>query len=194
MGVTVLHRRECYASDGSDLNAFRTIRDSVISTPGPLGRFLLQGGAGTNIVPELAPFDFEPVIDKAGLSAYYGNDLDARLRGKRISHLILMGVTTQVCVASTLRAAVDHGYFPLLVSVCCAAWDELDHEATLRVVFSENHQFGWVTDSVRLIEACPTSASHLANGSRDCDHGPTSSVADLLQDPRGRPACKLPTL
>jgi biuret amidohydrolase len=152
-GVTVMHTRECYAPDLSDLNSFRRARDRVIGAQGPLGRFLIRGEPGTEIVPELAPLATERIIDKPGFNAFYKTPLENELRSIDVSHLILMGVTTQVCIASTLRGAVDHGFFPLVLSDCCASWDPLDHEATLRVIFSENHQFGWVSDSRRLLES-----------------------------------------
>ena len=150
-GLTVIHTRECYAADLSDLNAFRRVRDTIIGAPGPLGRFLVSGEPGTAIVPEMAPAQSEPVIDKPGFSAFFGTRLDTLLRDSGISHLVLVGVTTQVCISSTLRAAVDHGYFPLVLEDCCAAWDPLDHEASIRTIFSENHQFGWVSNSDRFL-------------------------------------------
>lgn len=151
--LTVVHVRECYEPDLSDLNAFRRARDTIIGAPGPLGRFLLRNERGTEIVPEMAPLASEPVLDKPGFNAFYNTPLDDLLRKHGITHLVLMGITTQCCVASTLRGAVDHGYFPLLLADCCAAWDAQDHEASVRVIFSENHQFGWVSDSARLLQA-----------------------------------------
>jgi nicotinamidase-related amidase len=150
-GMTIIHTRECYAADLSDLNAFRRARDTIIGADGPLGRFLIRGEAGTAIVDEMSPRSGESVIDKAGFSAFHGTELDALLKRNGVTHVVIMGVTTQVCVASTLRATVDHGYFPLLLSDCCAAWDALDHEATIRVIYTENHQFGWVSDSRRFL-------------------------------------------
>jgi biuret amidohydrolase len=152
-GMKVLHTRECYAPDLSDLNAFRRERDTIIGVPGPLGRFLVRGEPGTAIVPEMAPAADEPVINKPGFSAFFGTHLDELLRESGISHLVLVGVTTQVCISSTLRAAVDYGYFPLLLEDCCAAWDLRDHEASIRIIFSENHQFGWVSDSTRFLDS-----------------------------------------
>lgn len=150
-GVRIIHTRECYSSDLSNLNAFRKARDPVVGQRGPLGRFLVRGESGTAIVPELSPRAGEVVIDKPGFNAFHATDLNRVLTRAGISHLVIMGVTTQVCVASTLRGAVDQGYFPLLLSDCCAAYEELDHAATLRVIYSENHQFGWVSDSTRLL-------------------------------------------
>lgn len=153
LGMFVLHTRECYAPDLSDLNAYRRVRDSIIGTPGPLGRFLIRTDDGTAIVPLMAPLEGEPVIDKAGFNAFYGTELDRILQRRGITHLLLMGITTQCCVSSTLRGAVDHGYFPLLLQDCCAAYDQQDHDASVQVIFSENHTFGWVSDSVRLAAA-----------------------------------------
>lgn len=152
-GMTVIHMREAYAPDLSDLNDFRKARDTIVGAPGPLGRFLIRGEPGTQIVAELAPLPDEVAFDKAGFSGFYRTPLQDILQRRSITHLILMGITTQCCVASTLRAAVDRGYFPLLVADCCAAYEKDLHDATVETVFSENHQFGWVSDSHRLIAA-----------------------------------------
>jgi len=152
-GLAVLHLRECYSPDLSDLNRFRTARDTIIGEPGPLGRFLVNGEAGTRIIDELAPIAGEPIIDKAGFSGFYRTQLDALLQERGITHLVLMGITSQCCVASTLRAAVDHGYFPLVLEDCCAAYEPLHHEATIDAIFSENHQFGWVSNARRFVTA-----------------------------------------
>jgi biuret amidohydrolase len=163
-GIRVIHTRECYDPDLSNLNAFRKVRDTVVGSTGPLGRFLIRGERGTEIIPELRPLADEMVIDKPGLNSFFGTQLDQILKDCGISHLLIMGVTTQVCVASTLRGAVDQGYFPLLLSDCCAAWDEEDHDATLRVIYSENHQFGWVSDSERLVASLKASAPIATTG------------------------------
>jgi nicotinamidase-related amidase len=148
-GLFVAHMRECYRPDLADLNAFRKARDTIIGAPGPLGRFLIAGEKGTEIVAELAPLAGEPVVDKAGFNGFFNTPLDSILRGRGITHLVLVGITSQCCVASTLRGAVDLGYFPLLLADACAAWDDRDHDATVSAIFSENHQFGWVSDSLR---------------------------------------------
>lgn len=151
--MTVIHMREAYAPDLSDLNAFRRARDTIVGERGPLGRFLVSGELGTQIVPELAPRPDELAFDKAGFSGFYRTPLHAILQARYITHLVMMGITTQCCVASTLRAAVDHGYFPLLLADCCAAYEKSHHAATIEAIFSENHQFGWVSDSQRFITA-----------------------------------------
>jgi nicotinamidase-related amidase len=149
LGLMIIHTRECYAPDLSDMNAYRRHRDTIIGQQGPLGRFLIRGEPGTEIVTTMAPLPGEPVFDKASFDSFYGTRLDATLRERGITHLILMGITTQCCIASTLRGAVDHGYFNLLLADCCAAYDPAHHEATVSVIYSENHTFGWVSDAAR---------------------------------------------
>ncbi|WP_217705076.1 cysteine hydrolase family protein [Peristeroidobacter soli] len=145
----VAHTREVYAPDLSDLNRYRRQFDTVIGAAGPLGRFLVRGEQGSEIVDEMRPHADEPVIDKAGFSAFHRTSLDDILRERGIDTLLLTGVTTQCCVASTLRSAVDLGYCCVLLQDACAAYDPADHEATLRVIFSEGHTFGWVSDTTR---------------------------------------------
>ena len=105
-GLFVFHTREAYAPDLSDLNPFRRRYDRVIGSQGPLGRFLIRGDKGTEIIDSLKPVDGEATVDKAGFSAFHGTNLDDMLRERGIETLLLSGVTTQCCVASTLRDAV----------------------------------------------------------------------------------------
>ncbi|MGS1120187.1 cysteine hydrolase family protein [Rhodanobacter sp. UC4436_H3] len=159
-GIFVFHTRECYAPDLSDLNPFRRKHDKAIGSPGPLGRFLVKGEAGTEIVPSMRPAAREPVIDKAGFSAFHQTTLDTMLKTRGIDTLLLIGLTTQCCVASTLRSAVDIGYACVLLQDACATYDPADHEATVRVIYSEGDNFGWVSDSQRLADAvCDTAAT-----------------------------------
>lgn len=153
IGLTIVHTQEEYREDLSDLNPYRTFRDGIIGAEGPLGRFLIRGEGGTQIYPAVAPREGELIISKAAFNAFHCTELDQYLTGQGISHLILMGVTTQCCVGSTLRSAVDHGYFPLLVEDSCAAFERTDHENSISVIYSENHLFGWVTDSERLLSS-----------------------------------------
>ena len=155
-GLFVFHTREAYAPDLSDLNPYRRRFDSVVGSPGPLGRFLVRGERGTEIIEPLRPRADEPVIDKAGFSAFHNTSLDTVLRVRGIETLLLMGFTTQCCVSSTFRSAVDYGYCCVLLQDACAAFDPEDHAATVRVTYSENHNFGWVSDSRRLDQALPT--------------------------------------
>ncbi len=113
----------------------------------------MKGERGTEIIPDVRPSEREPVIDKAGFSAFHQTTLDNVLRVRGIDTLLLMGYTTQCCVASTLRHAVDLGYACVLLTDASAAYDPADHEATVRVMYSEGDNFGWVSDSERLANA-----------------------------------------
>ena len=150
VGMFVFHTREVYAADLSDLNLYRRRHDSAVGTPGPLGRFLVRGEPGSEIIEAMRPLPDEPVIDKAGFSAFHQTTLDTILRVRGIETLLIAGVTTQCCVASTLRSAVDLGYSCVLLRDACAAYDPADHEASVRVIFSESDTLGWVSDSRRL--------------------------------------------
>ena len=152
-GIFVFHTREVYTADLSDLNLYRRRYDTVVGAAGPLGRFLIRGERGSELVESMRPLPAEPVIDKAGFSAFHQTTLDTILRVRGIETLLITGVTTQCCVASTLRSAVDTGYGCVLLSDACAAYDPADHEATLRVMYSESDTLGWVSDSLRFSNA-----------------------------------------
>jgi nicotinamidase-related amidase len=162
-GVFVFHTREAYAADLSDLNLFRRQYDTIIGQPGPLGRFLIRGENGTRIVETMQPINGEPVIDKAAFSAFHQTTLDTILRVRGIETLLLMGITAQCCVASTLRSAVDHGYSCVLLEDATAAFELADVEATVRIIFSENDNFGWVSDSERVLR-CLADAPATSSG------------------------------
>jgi nicotinamidase-related amidase len=148
-GLTMIHTREGYASDLSDVHPLKRERMSV-GKEGPLGRFLIRGEPGHDFVEELMPQAGEIIIDKPGFSAFYRTHLDDDLRRLGISHLILTGVTTQCCVQSTLRSAVDRGYWCLTLADACAAFEVEVHEAALRLIEAESHLFGWVTQASHL--------------------------------------------
>ena len=151
-GIAIIHTREGYLADGSDMNPIKHERNST-GTPGPLGRFLIRGEPGQDTIPALYPHDGEPVIDKPGFSAFYRTDLETMLADAGTTHLIVMGVTTQCCVHSTLRSAVDRGFRCLTVEDCCAALDPALHEGAMSLIYGENHLFGWVCQSAKLIGA-----------------------------------------
>ena len=141
----VVHTRESYKPDLSDVHAYRQSLDYV-GKPGPLGRFCILGEPGHEFVEEAEPLPDETVVDKASFGAFYHTGLDDLLRQAGIDHLILCGVTTQACVHSTLREAVDRGYWCLTVADCCAALDPGMHDAALDLIAGEGHLFGWVAD------------------------------------------------
>ncbi len=150
--LSVIHTREGYAPDLSDVHGLKRDRYGV-GEGGPLGRFLIRGEYGHDFVEECRPLDGETVIDKPGFSAFYKTGLEDLLRAQGISHLIVAGVTAQCCVLSTIRAAVDRGFYCLLLADACAAFDSKLHRATLDIIQGENHLFGWIADSAELIAA-----------------------------------------
>ena len=149
LGCKMIYTRETYQPDLSDVHAYRRSL-GYVGKPGPLGRFNILGQPGHEFVESVRPLPGEAVIDKAGFSAFYHTDLDALLQRHGIDHLVLCGVTTQCCVHSTLREAVDRGYWCLTLADCCAASDPGMHEAALSLIAGEGHLFGWVADAADL--------------------------------------------
>jgi len=146
IGCKVIHTRESYKPDLTDVHAYRQFL-GYVGKYGPLGRFCIIGEPGHEFVDQVQPLASEPVIDKASFGAFYNTSLDDLLRRDGIDHIIMCGVTTQGCVHSTLREAVDRGYWCLTVADCCAASDPGMHDAALNLIAGEGHLFGWVADS-----------------------------------------------
>ncbi|GLK84734.1 cysteine hydrolase family protein [Ancylobacter defluvii] len=156
-GGLVVYTREGHRPDLSDLTPQKRFRSRAagaeIGSQGPLGRLLIRGEPGWDIVPALAPAPGEPVIDKPGFSAFYATDLDRILVARGTRHLVICGVTTDICVHSTLREAVDRGYEPLLVTDGCAATVEANHHAAIDTICTEGGIFGAVAESAAVIAA-----------------------------------------
>jgi nicotinamidase-related amidase len=158
-GVLVIHTREGHRPDLSDLNTakHRRGRGSVrIGDAGPMGRILVRGAEGHDIIAELAPREGEPVIDKPGKGAFYATDLEAILRGRGIAHLILAGVTTEVCVHTTLREANDRGFECLVLADGTASYFPEFHRAALEMACAQDGIFGWVAPTAAVITAITT--------------------------------------
>lgn len=156
-GIPVIHTREGHRSDLSDLSAVKRRRAAGAGAPigsvGPLGRLLVRGEPGHAIVEELAPREGEPVIDKPGFGAFYATDLEMMLRTAGVTSLTLAGVTTDICVHSTLREAVDRGFDCVTVADACAAADPDIHAAMLACIAGEGGILGRVATTQEILVA-----------------------------------------
>jgi nicotinamidase-related amidase len=149
-GLTVIHTREGHLPDLSDCPPAKLRRGSPrrrIGDPGRYGRILVRGEFGQDIVDELAPFPGETVIDKPGKGAFYATGLQKLLDGAGISHLIVTGVTTEVCVHTSVREANDRGFDCLVLSDCVGSYFPEFQRVGLQMVSAQGGIFGWVTDS-----------------------------------------------
>jgi len=155
-GLLVIHTREGHRPDLSDAPPAKIARGAPsmrIGDTGPMGRILIRGEPGHEIVRELTPLPGEPVIDKPGKGAFYATDLHAILGHHRIDALIVCGVTTEVCVHTTVREANDRGFRCIVPADCCGSYFSEFHEVGLRMIAAQGGIFGWVSDSARILRA-----------------------------------------
>lgn len=155
-GLTVIHTREGHRPDLADLPAAKKTRGRpalAIGDEGAMGRLLVRGEPGHDIIPELSPRSGEPVIDKPGKGAFYATDLDAILRNRGIRQLIVCGVTTEVCVNTSVREANDRGYDCLVLADCVGSYFPEFQEAGLAMIKAQGGIFGWVGQSEAVLAA-----------------------------------------
>jgi nicotinamidase-related amidase len=155
-GLRVIHTREGHRPDLTDLPPAKKVRGrskTCIGDAGPMGRILVRGEAGHDIIPELYPLPSEPVIDKPGKGAFFATDLHAILQNSGITHLIVTGVTTEVCVNTTVREANDRGYECLVADDCVGSYFPEFHQMGLKMIKAQGGIFGWVSNSSNILAA-----------------------------------------
>ena len=153
-GLPVLHTREGHRPDLFDLPPAKKARGrskTQIGDPGPMGRILVRGEPGHDIIPELHPEPGEPVIDKPGKGAFYATDLDAMLQHRGVKQLVVTGVTTEVCVNTTVREANDRGYECVVLEDCVGSYFPEFQEMGLKMIKAQGGIFGWVANSEAVI-------------------------------------------
>jgi nicotinamidase-related amidase len=158
-GMLVVHTREGHRPDLADCPPSKIARggsEITIGSPGPKGRILVRGEYGHDIVDELAPIEGEVVLDKPGKGAFYATDLELLLRNRGITHLIVTGVTTEVCVHTTVREANDRGFECLVPEDCVGSYFPEFQEVGLKMIAAQGGIFGWVGASADVIAVLPT--------------------------------------
>jgi nicotinamidase-related amidase len=159
-GIVVIHTREGHRPDLSDCPPAKLNRGAPskrIGDPGKYGRILIRGEYGHDIVDELSPIDGEIVIDKPGKGAFYATELQDVLAGAGITQLLVTGVTTEVCVHTTVREANDRGFEALVLADCVGSYFPEFQRVGLDMIAAQGGIFGWVSDSARFLAALPSS-------------------------------------
>jgi nicotinamidase-related amidase len=154
-GLPVIHTRECHRPDLSDLPDAKRDRGTPnlrIGEPGPMGRLLVAGEAGAEIIPELAPMPGETVLDKPGKGAFCRTNFEALLQERGLRHLIFAGVTTEVCVQTTMREANDRGYDCLLATDATASYVPSFKAATIEMITAQGGIVGWAASTDKILE------------------------------------------
>jgi nicotinamidase-related amidase len=155
-GLPVVHTRECHRPDLSDCPPAKRARGGGplrIGDLGPMGRILIAGEAGAEIIPELFPLPGEIVVDKPGKGAFCATPLESLLRGRGVTHLVAAGVTTEVCVQTTLREANDRGFECLLAEDATSSYFPAFKQAALEMIVAQGGIVGWTAPVVAILEA-----------------------------------------
>ncbi|MEP0806858.1 MAG: cysteine hydrolase [Chloroflexota bacterium] len=162
VGMFIIHTREGHRPDLSDLQPAKRDRGNPtlkIGDVGPMGRILVRGEPGHDIIPELYPIEGEPVVDKPGKGAFYETDLLGILRNRDIKKLIVCGVTTEVCVHTTVREANDRGFDVLVPADCTASYFPEFKRVALEMIKAQGGIFGWVSDSDKVVKGLEQAAT-----------------------------------
>lgn len=165
-GMPVIYTREGHRADGSDLTPVKIYRSRLggagVGDMSPLGRILIRGAAGHAIIPELAPHEDDPIVDKVGSGCFYGTEMEHMLRNRSICNLIFVGVTTECCVHTSIREASDRGFDNLLLSDCTSAITPELKDAAIAIIRNPFTLFGTVGTSDAVISALTSFASGTA--------------------------------
>ena len=154
--LQVIHTREGHRPDLTDLSPAKKVRGrskTCIGDAGPMGRILVRGEPGHDIIPELYPLPTEPIIDKPGKGAFFATDLHTILQNRGVKQLLVTGVTTEVCVNTTVREANDRGYDCLVLEDCVGSYFPEFQEMGLKMIKAQGGIFGWVSDSAKIFGA-----------------------------------------